>query len=83
LESIGREESVSLKEILEKLTVEKVPILLTDRRGDWEASALLSDLSGPMLKRRAYFQPGMYIALINDGGFLGEVLFRVKAKASS
>jgi len=34
-----------------------------------------------MLSRRAYFQPGMYIALINDGGYLGEVLYRVKSKA--
>jgi hypothetical protein len=33
-----------------------------------------------MLSRRAFFQPGMYIALINDGGYLGEVLYRVKTK---
>jgi hypothetical protein len=81
LEAIGREETVSLKEILEKLITEKVPVLLTDRKGDWEASEVLSSLSGPMLSRRAYFQPGMYIALISDGGYLGEVLYRVKAKA--
>lgn len=81
MEAIGREETVSLKEILEKLITEKVPILLTDRKGEWEASEVLSVLSGPMLSRRAYFQPGMYIALINDGGYLGEVLYRVKSKA--
>ncbi len=80
MESIGREETVSLKEILEKLITENVPILLTDRRGEWEASEVLGNLSGPMLSRRAYFQPGMYIALINDGGYLGEVLYRVKSK---
>jgi hypothetical protein len=81
LESHGREDTVSLKEILERLITEKVPILLADRKGDWEASELLSTLSSPMLKRRAHFQPGMYIALINDGGYLGEVLYRVKQKA--
>ena len=80
MESIGREETVSLKEILEKLITAKLPILLTDRRGEWEASEVLSSLSGPMLSRRAFFQPGMYIARINDGGYLGEVLYRVKTK---
>ncbi len=81
MESIGREETVSLKEILEKLITAKLPILLTDRRGEWEASEVLRSLSGPMLSRRAFFQPGMYIALINDGGYLGEVLYRVKSKS--
>ncbi len=81
MESMGREETVSLKEILEKLISERVPILLSDRKGDWEARDLLDSLSIPMLKRRAYFQPGMYIALISDGGYLGEVLYRVKPKA--
>jgi hypothetical protein len=33
-----------------------------------------------MLKRQAYLQPGLYIALINDGGYLGEVLYRVKPR---
>ena len=76
------EETMSLREILETLVADKVPILLTDRKKDWEAYELLEQLSGPMLKRRAYLQPGMYIALINDGGYLGEVLYRVKQKAS-
>jgi len=80
LESIGREETVSLKEILEKLITAKLPILLTDRRGEWEASEVLSSLSGPMLSRRAFFLFFVYIALINDGGYLGEVLYRVKTK---
>lgn len=72
---------MSLREILEKLVLERVPILLTDRNKDWEASELLENLSQPMLKRSAYFQPGMYIALINDAGYLGEVLYRVKTAA--
>ena len=72
---------MSLREIFEKLVSERVPILLTDRNKDWEASELLDNLSQPMLKRNAYFQPGMYIALINDGGYLGEVLYRIKSAA--
>jgi hypothetical protein len=76
-----REEKMSLRDILEKVIADKLPILLSDRNKDWEASELLEYLSMPMLKRRAHFQPGMYIALINDGGYLGEVLYRVKPKA--
>ena len=69
-----------LKEILQKLVTEQERIWLSDRKGDWKASDLLARLSEPMLKRQAYFQPGLYIALINDGGYLGEVLYRVKPR---
>jgi len=77
----SREEKMSLREVLEKVVSDRLPILLSDRNKDWEASELLENLSIPMLKRNAHFQPGMYIALINDGGYLGEVLYRVKQKA--
>jgi hypothetical protein len=70
-----------LKEILQNLVGEQERIWLCDRKGDWIASDLLARLSEPMLKRQAYFQPGLYIALINDGGYLGEVLYRVKPRA--
>jgi hypothetical protein len=33
-----------------------------------------------MLKKQAYFQPGLYIAEINDAGYLGHILYRVKAR---
>jgi hypothetical protein len=70
-----------LREILEKIVEEDDgSFLLCDHNKDWEASDLLANLSGPMLKREAHFQPGMYIALINNGGYLGEVLYRVKPK---
>jgi hypothetical protein len=69
-----------LREILEKIEIEETPIWLSDRKGDWNASELLGSLSEPMLKRQAHLQPGLYIALINDGGYLGEVLYRVKPK---
>jgi len=69
-----------LREILEKIETEETPIWLSDRKGDWDARDLLARLSEPMLKRQAYLQPGLYIALINDGGYLGEVLYRVKQR---
>ncbi len=73
---------MSLRDILEKLVEKRVPILLCDsNNNDWEAGALLERLSEPMLRRRAHFQPGMYIAEISDKGYLGTVLFKVKQKA--
>lgn len=72
---------MSLKEILEKIVEDDEPVLLADSNKDWEAIALLENLSEPMLKRKAYLQPGLYIAEINDSGYLGRVLFRVKQKA--
>jgi len=75
-----REEAMSLKEILEKIVEEGARILLSDRNKDWEASVLLENLSEPMLKRRAHIQPGLYIAEINDSGYLGQVLYKVKQK---
>lgn len=72
---------MSLKDILEKLANNGNDILLCDGNNKlWEAGALLEELSGPMLKKRAYFQPGLYIAEINDAGYLGHILYRVKAR---
>jgi hypothetical protein len=70
-----------LKEILQKIAKDKDPVLLSDGEKDWEAWALLKNLSEPMLKRQAYFQPGLYIAEISDAGFLGQVMYRIKQKA--
>ena len=70
-----------LKDILDKMVEKKAAILLNDGSQDWEPGALLENLSAPMLKRPAHFQPGMYIAEINSGGYLGQVLFKVKQKA--
>ena len=47
---------------------------------DWEADALLANLSAPMLKRRAYMQAGLYIAEVNEAGYLGTVLYKIKTK---
>lgn len=71
---------MSLREILEQLAEDEEQVWLSDRKGDWNADQLLGNLSEPMLRRQAHLQPGLYIALINDGGYLGEVLYRVKPK---
>ncbi len=70
-----------LKEILQKIAKDEDPVLLSDGEEDWEARTLLENLSEPMLKRQAYFQPGLYIAEISDAGFLGQVMYRIKQKA--
>jgi len=70
-----------LKEILQKIAKDEDPVLLSDGEKDWEARALLNNLSEPMLKKQAYFQPGLYIAEISDAGFLGQVMYRVKQKS--
>lgn len=71
---------MQLKEILEKLVKERQPVLLSDRNRDWEVDVLLDKLSEPMLKTQAYIQPGLYIAEINGGGYLGRVLYKIKQK---
>jgi len=74
------EAAMSLKDILTKLVDEKTPVLLHDGAQDWEASDLLSNLSEPILKTSAHMQAGLYIAEINDRGYLGRILYRVKEK---
>ncbi len=69
-----------LKEILHKLVEDDEPVLLSNNGQDWTADALLESLSEPMLKIRAHLQPGLYIAEINDAGYLGRVLYKLKPK---
>lgn len=69
-----------LKEILQKLVDDDESILLSINGQDWTADALLESLSEPMLKKRAHLQPGLYIAEINDAGYLGQVLYKLKPK---
>ena len=71
---------MSLKDVLMKLARDKTPILLSDGNQDWKADTLLETLSEPMLKRDAYFQQELYIAEINSGGYLGQVLYKVKQR---
>ena len=71
---------MSLKEILSNLVTKNFPILLNDGNKDWEAGLLLATLPEPHLKRNVYYQPGMYIAEINDAGYLGHVLYKIKQR---
>ena len=71
---------MNLKDILVKLSEENSQILLNDGEKDWEAQGLLETSSGPILNRDAYMQPGLYIAEINNGGYLGQVLGKLKQK---
>jgi hypothetical protein len=74
------EELMLLKEILHKLVEDNEPVLLSNNGKDWTAAALLESLSEPMLKRQAHLQRGLYIAEINDAGYLGQVLYKIKPK---
>ncbi|MDH5466926.1 MAG: hypothetical protein OEY25_05865 [Candidatus Aminicenantes bacterium] len=69
-----------LREILEQIIENGNSVLLSDSNKDWEASELLKNLSEMRLMRQAHMVPGLYIAEINDSGYLGQVLYRIKRK---
>lgn len=71
---------MSLREILEKIVENGNSVLLCDSNKDWEASELLENLAEMRLKIQAHMVPGLYIAEINDSGYLGQVLYRIKSK---
>jgi len=70
-----------LKDVLEQIVNDRQPVLLKDHRREWEAGDLLFNLSAPMLKRPVHMLPGIYIAVITESGLMGEVLYRLRAKA--
>jgi len=71
---------MQLKEILQKMNDEDRKFLLNNNGQNWEASDLLKELSESSLNIQAYIQPGIYIAEINDRGYLGSVLYRLIQK---
>jgi hypothetical protein len=71
---------MSLKEILQNIVESGEGILLSDSEKDWEAADLLTGLPERTLKTQAHLQRGLYIAAINDAGYLGRVMFKVKQK---
>ncbi|MBE0664665.1 MAG: hypothetical protein E4H23_04430 [Chrysiogenales bacterium] len=73
---------MSLKDILQKLVSEKTQVLLADSQSEWQAEVLLENLSETRLKTSAHMQPGLYIAEINEAGYLGRVLYKLKNVAS-
>ncbi|MEW6363432.1 MAG: hypothetical protein AB1714_02205 [Acidobacteriota bacterium] len=72
-----------LKDILRKIADSGEPVLLKDGRGEWQAGDLLEQLSDARLRTSAYMQPGLYIAEINESGYLGRVLYRFGAKSET
>ena len=67
---------MTLREILQKLQNEGNQNNLSNGNGATKPEMLLKSLSDRMLARQAYLQPGLYIAEINENGYLGQVLFR-------
>ena len=69
-----------LQEVLEQMVTKQSPLLLSASGEDWEAGSLLDNLPSPKLGRRVHVQPGLYIAEINDAGYLGRILYKFKQK---
>ena len=69
---------MSLREILKKIIEKQEPILLYNSSDNFKAEDLLASLPDTKLNIRSFYQKGLYIARINDKGFLGDVLYRVK-----
>ena len=67
---------MKLQEILQKLVDEGNSALLNDGDKISNAGDLLDTLSDLTLNRKAHMQPGLYIAEIDDGGYLGKVLYK-------
>jgi len=68
---------MSLKEILHQMVTAGDQIRLADRNGSYRPLELLEGLPVTKLAMRSHYQPGMYIAQINEAGYLGTVLYRV------
>ena len=67
-----------LKDILTKLAEETESFFLYNAKGSHSPASLLNELSESKLSTRSHYQPGLYIAEINEAGYLGAVLYRVK-----
>ena len=68
---------MTLKEILIGLVKDK-NLLLSNAKGSFTPAVLLENLSESKLKTNSHYQPNLYIAEINESGYLGTVLYRVK-----
>jgi len=67
---------MTLREILQTMVADGNSTKLSSGNEAVEAGTLLQTLSNPMLERPAYLQSGLYIAEIDDRGYLGQVLFK-------
>ncbi|MBN1196801.1 MAG: hypothetical protein JXA62_05285 [Candidatus Aminicenantes bacterium] len=69
---------MSLREILSRMADDGGEIRLADQSGCYGPRELLDSLSAARLAVRSHYQPGLYIARIDEAGYLGAVLYRVK-----
>ncbi len=67
-----------LKEILKNIVAKQERVLLCNTTDSFKAEELLASLPDTKLNIKSFYQQGLYIARINDKGFLGDVLYRVK-----
>lgn len=67
---------MTIGEILQKMVDEGDVEKLSSSNGPVKATDLLQTLSPPVLATQAHIQPGLYIAEINEQGYLGRVLFK-------
>ncbi len=71
---------MTLKNVLTGLVKNHQRLLLSSTEGSFTPASLLNTLSETKLKTKAHYQPGLYIAEINESGYLGAVLFKVTSK---
>jgi len=69
---------MNLREILKKIIEKQETVILSNSNESFNAKELLASLSDTKLNIRSFYQQGLYIARIDDKGFLGDVLYRVK-----
>ena len=67
---------MTLRNILQKMVVENDATKLSHDNEIFDLNGLLETLPEPVLNRQAYLQPGLYIAEVNENGYLGEVILR-------
>ncbi len=71
-----------LGDVLQEIIDKDEKIELNDGRKAWDAATLKNSLHRVSLKKDVHRHP-MYIAIINPGGYLGEVLYRIKPSNGS
>ena len=69
---------MNLREILKKIIEKQETVLLSNSIDSFKAEELLASLPDTKLNIRSFYQQGLYIAKINENGFLGDVLYRVE-----
>jgi hypothetical protein len=67
---------MSLKEILQTLARDGNPKLLDSNRAAIQADELLTTLPERTLMRKAHLVTNLYIAEINEAGYMGSILYR-------